>query len=436
MIILKQFMDSVTNGKMTKNLLYKTSRAYLLFSVVLLLVAAPLFYYSTKKLYLDETDDTLILHKNEFLQFTLPSLKRDEIASWNRYNRNSKIAAFNSTNEDTLFYKSYHDVLDNEIEPYRELNAMITIDGQLYTYSDRISLVETEDLMQNIALLFLTIISVLLLGLFIITKRLSVRLWKPFNQTLTQIEQFEIDKSKLPQFTATDIEEFKRLNTSIEKLVVKNTTIYRSQREFIENAAHELQTPLAVFQAKIDSFVQSGSFTEKQYQDLSSINDTIARLTRLNKNLLLLSKIENDNFSEKETISIKEIIEKNSAFFTEQAAAKNLSINLDLQENKLVQSNPVLAEILISNLFLNAIKHNKTNGVLQVKLGDNSLVFSNSGQSQALTTDKLFNRFSKSNPSDHGNGLGLAIIKKIADGNNWTISYSFENLLHTFKVRF
>ncbi|MBC5838809.1 sensor histidine kinase [Flavobacterium muglaense] len=421
---------------MTKNLLYKTSRAYVLFSVLLLVVSAPLFYYSTKKLYIDETDDTLLLHKNEFVKFTLPTLKVSEIAPWNAYNRNSKIQVFKNIKTDTLFYTSYHDVLDNEIEPYRELNATITIEGKPYSYMERISLVETEDLMQNIAILFLSIISLLLLGLFVITKRLSVQLWKPFYKTLAQIEQFEIDKSNLPQFPATTIAEFNRLNASIEKLIVKNTSIYRSQREFIENAAHELQTPLAVFQAKIDSFVQTGSFTEKQYQELSSINETIVRMTRLNKNLLLLSKLENDNYSQKQTINIPEIIQKNIDFFREQAFAKKVTIQLQLTENLLVQSNPVHAEIMISNMFLNAIKHNINEGVIQVKTGHNALIFSNSGQSKALITDKLFNRFSKSNPSDHGNGLGLAIIQKIATVNNWTVSYTFKEQLHSFKVQF
>ena len=429
-------MDWVTNGKMNKNLLYKTSKAYVLFSVVLLLVSAPLFYYITKKLYIDETDETLILHKNEFLKYTLPSLKTNDIENWNKYNRNSKIEVSKNLAKDTLYYKSYHDVLDAEIEPYRELNASITVEGKSYTYTARINLVEKEDLMQSIALLFFIIISLLLLGLFVITKRLSLRLWKPFNDTLTQIQQFEIDKSIPPKFITTDIEEFNRLNTSIEKLIVKNTSIYRSQREFIENAAHELQTPLAVFQAKIDSFIQSSSFTEEQYQDLSSLNGSIARLTRLNKNLLLLSKMENDNYNEKESICIQEIIHKNLDFFTEQAEAKNLTIQLEIKEKVVVKSNPVLVEILISNLFLNAIKHNTQDGQIIILLYNNSLIFSNSGQLHPLVTDKLFNRFSKSNPSDQGNGLGLAIIKKIVDLNNWTISYTFEDRLHRFWVKF
>jgi two-component system, OmpR family, sensor histidine kinase ArlS len=421
---------------MTKKLLHKTSRVYLLFSVMLLIVSAPLFYYITERLYIEETDETLILHKNEFVKYSLPTLKTADIQNWNKYNRNIKIEPFKNSGKDTIFYNSYYDALDAEIEPYRELNASILIEGNPYTYSARINLVEKEDLMKSIAILFLVIISLLLVGLFVITKRLSINLWKPFYETLNQIEKFEIDKSNHPKFTETNIEEFNRLNNSIEKLITKNTSIYHSQREFIENAAHELQTPLAVFQAKIDTLIQNADFTQEQYKMLSSLNDSVSRLNRLNKNLLLLSKMENDIYNEKQTINLKEAIEKHFDFFTEQAKAKNLIIKTEMNEAVAVKSNPVLAEILISNLFLNAIRHNVSDGQVLVTLSNHSLTFSNTGQSQTLVADKLFNRFSKSNPSEQGNGLGLAIIKKIADQNNWKISYSFANNFHSFSVAF
>ena len=403
---------------------------------MLLIVSAPLFYYITERLYIEETDETLILHKNEFVKYSLPTLKTADIQNWNKYNRNIKIEPFKNSGKDTIFYNSYYDALDAEIEPYRELNASILIEGNPYTYSARINLVEKEDLMKSIAILFLVIISLFLVGLFIITKRLSINLWKPFYETLNQIEKFEIDKSNHPKFAETNIEEFNRLNNSIEKLITKNTSIYHSQREFIENAAHELQTPLAVFQAKIDTLIQNADFTQEQYKMLSSLNDSVSRLNRLNKNLLLLSKMENDIYNEKQTINLKEAIEKHFDFFTEQAKAKNLIIKTEMNEAVAVKSNPVLAEILISNLFLNAIRHNVSDGQVLVTLSNHSLTFSNTGQSQTLVADKLFNRFSKSNPSEQGNGLGLAIIKKIADLNNWKISYSFANNFHSFSVAF
>jgi two-component system sensor histidine kinase ArlS len=421
---------------MTKKLLHKTSRTYLVFAFFLLLLTAPLFYFLTEKLYIDDADEELTLRKNEFLQYFIKDLKETDIPIWNKYNRDIKIIAPNDFKKETIFYTFYYDTLNSEVEPYRELNLPISIEGKRYTYTARINLVETDDLITSIAILFSVIILVLLTGLFIISKKLSINLWKPFYATLKQIEQFEIDKSNPPIFAKTGVEEFDRLNQSIEKLIEKNISIYHNQREFIENAAHELQTPLAIFQAKIDTLIQSSDVTKVQSEILSSLNDSVSRLNRLNKNLLLLSKIENDNYTDKQTFSLSEAIEKHLDFFTEQATAKNIKITTNIKQNFIITSNPVLAEIMISNLFLNAIKHNVSNGTVDVTLSGQKLVFANTGQPNTLVADKLFNRFSKSNPSEHGNGLGLAIIKRIATLNNWTISYDLKNNLHTFSIDF
>lgn len=407
---------------------------------MLLIVFAPVVFFITDRLYIEETDETLVLHKNEFLKYSLPSLTTADIEFWNKYNRNVKIEPNKVWVDDTIFYKSYYDTLEAEIEPYRELNSSILIDGNPYTYSSRINLVEREDLMKSIALLFLLIISLLLVGLYVITNRLSVNIWRPFYETLDQIEKFEVDKSRLPRFAESDIEEFDRLNKSIGKLVKKNISIYHSQREFVENAAHELQTPLAVFQAKIDTLIQSSDFTAEQFKLLSSINDSVSRLNRLNKNLLLLSKIENDNYNynynEIQEITLNEAVGKHLDFFSEQAKAKNLVVKTEFEGIITIRSNPVLLEILLNNLFMNAIRHNVNNGQILVSFSINSITFSNTGVPHSLVPDKLFNRFSKSNPSEQGNGLGLAISKKITDLYNWRISYSFTNNFHSFTVSF
>ena len=421
---------------MNKKLLNKTLKTYVIYFVLILIISAPLFYYATKRLYTKEADDTLLLHKKEFLKYTASTLQYTDIPLWNRFNRNAKIDSVKQVTKDTLFFSSYYDTLDAEIEPYRELNFPISIQGKPYTYSERINLVETEDLLKNIAILFFAIISILLFGLFFITKKLSLNLWKPFYKTLQQIESFEIDKTKQLDFAESDVEEFNRLNTSIKKLIEKNTIIYKSQKEFIENAAHELQTPLAVFQAKIDTLIQRSDVTQEQSEILDSLNENVSRLNRLNRNLLLLSKMENDSYSDKQTISLTNYIQKNLDFFTEQAKAKLLTIKMELQKDFEIKSNPILAEVLISNLFLNAIKHNIEGGQICIAIQENKLVFSNSGQPSPLNTDKLFKRFSKSNPSEQGTGLGLSIIKKIADINNWTVAYNHENNLHFFSILF
>lgn len=422
---------------MTKKLLHKTLRAYLIFSVILLLISAPLFYFMIERLYIEDADEALFLRKKEFLQYTIPNMNAADIPIWNKMNRDIKIEPTTpSVLKDTIFYRHFYDTLYQENEPYRILNAPVTIDGQPYTFSARINLVETDDLIQSITGLFAFILLFLLVGLYFITKRLSIHLWKPFYKTLGTIEQFEIDKAMETDFSKTDIEEFERLNQAISKLIQKNTAIYNSQREFIENAAHELQTPLAVFQANIDILMQHSDVTQGQSDILSNLNAAISRLNKLNKNLLLLSKIERNQYVSRENVRINTIFDKQSAFFIEQAEAKNIVVDIQLQEDVTLKCNPILAEILVSNLFLNAIQHNVPNGQIHIKLAKQSLVFSNTGNKHPLSKKQLFQRFSKINPSSQGNGLGLSIIKKIVDANGWTIDYQYLNDLHNFEIRF
>jgi signal transduction histidine kinase len=420
---------------MTKKLLHKTSKSYLLLTSILLLISAPVFYFLIQNLYLEDVDEALELRKEEFLQYSVNQLKESDIPFWNAYNRDIKILKNPSIKNEIYFYKHYYDTLSQEMEPYRELNVPVMIQGKPYTLSVRANMVESEDLIFSIFSIFIFLLIFMLIGLFFINKRLSAKLWQPFYQIIEQIENFEVDKNRLPQLPDTDIEEFRKLNQSIEYLIQKNRAIYRNQREFVENAAHELQTPLAIFQSKIDTLMQTGGFSNHQNEILSSLNESVSRLNRLNKNLLLLSKIENENYDEKQTISINEIIEKQLDFFIGQAQSKNIRIQTDFSELLFVQANQSLTEILISNLFLNAIRHNVKNGQLLIKTSKDSLIFSNTGNAQALNKEKLFTRFSKLNPSAQGNGLGLAIVKKIADLNHWEIKYSFSENKHVFSVR-
>lgn len=421
---------------MSRKLLHKTQRVYIVFSIVILIIVAPLFYYITNKLYIDDADEALLQSKAEFFQNSYSQFKETDIPVWNKFNYDIKISETKNLSKDTLFYSSYFDSLSYENEPYRELNSPVIINGKPYTFIARINLVESEDLITSIAILFLVLIVLLLLGLFIITKRLSFSVWKPFYETLQQIEQFEIDKNKQPKLLNTGIEEFNRLNKSIDQLIKKNTVIFQSQREFVENAAHELQTPIAIFKAKIDTLIQTTDLTKEQAEIIASLNKSVSRLSRLNKNLLLLSKIDNNQFSEVSRFSVNEIIARQFLFFTEQAQQQNIHIETELDTDITLSANEVLTDILFSNLFMNAIRHNVINGEIHLQLSKNIFTISNTGSPAPLSSEKLFSRFIKINPSKQGNGLGLAIVKKIADNHGWRVSYTYSNSHHSFSVQF
>ncbi|MCF6131220.1 type IX secretion system histidine kinase PorY [Flavobacterium wongokense] len=422
---------------MTKKLLNKTLRYYMMFSLAVMLLGVPLFFFISQWLYLHEADEALAVQKDEFVRFYLPEIKEDEIAVFNKLGSDVQIEKNESgIVKDTMYERSVYNHMDKDNEPFRILKSPVTINNKPYVFLVKANLVDNYELAKSTLGIFTVIIVILLAGLFIITRRLSITLWKPFYQTLEQIEHFEIDKNSNPKLAPNDIEEFNRLNTALNKLAERNTLIYKSQKEFIENAAHELQTPIAIFKGKLETLLQRPDVTEEQFEILDKLNDTTTRLNRLNTNLLLLSKIESKQYNIPEKLVMNAVINQKMDFFQEQAMAKNISINTSLEPNIIVNANLFLTEVLVRNLFLNAINHNINNGSIIIVLDKNALTFSNTGDSRSLEADKLFERFSKVNPSSKGNGLGLSIIKRIADNNNWKLDYFFKDNLHTFEVRF
>jgi signal transduction histidine kinase len=416
-----------------KRLLNISSRHYLKFLTATLILLLPVFYVVVDKLYSIDIKDTLIMRRDEFLKFNAPTFTEDNVSFWNEFNRDVKIIEGHKVKQDSIFHTHFYDELSNENEPYLALYSPIAIEGKPYTYFTRIDLVEATDLVLTLSVLFCLAIVMLISGLFFITRRLSRRVWLPFYDILNKIEHFELDKTALPEFAKSNIVEFTRLSRAVEKLMNKNTRIYHSQKEFIENAAHELQTPVAILKTKTDILLQDPDITEEQAKTIKILDDTVNRMERLNKNLLLLSKIDNDTFFTIKEVVVNDIITKNLEFFTEQARNKDLTINTDLNQILIIKSNPDLTEIFLNNLFMNAIRHNIPQGVINIAISKCKIIFSNTGD-EKINSDKLFKRFSKLNPPRHGTGLGLSIVKKIADLNNWTIDYNFSNQEHSFIV--
>jgi two-component system sensor histidine kinase ArlS len=423
--------------RITKKLLPKTLRVYVIFALIVLLTGAPVFYSITRWLYIEDTNETLSLSKESFIKYALPHIKEKDIVSFNRLSWNLRISDAEKTIvTDVYQYRTFLDSIENEDEQYRVLLSPIHIENKPYTLLVRMKMIESEDLVESIAIIFVALIIILLAGLFVITRRLSQQIWKPFFDSLMQIEAFEIDKNRIPLWQPTDVEEFQRLNKAVNTLIERNVKIYKSQKEFVENAAHELQTPLAAFQAKLDSLMQTPSITSDQAEIIEDLAEAATRLNRLNKNLLLLSKLDKGLFQVTEEISINNAIEKMVLFFSNQYETRNIKFSFKNDCEVKVKANVALIDILISNVLLNSIKHNHDNGSVSLELKERKLTICNTGKPKPLDTAILFERFSKTDPSFTGSGLGLAIVNKIAGIYQWKIFYKWENNFHCFEVNF
>ncbi|MGY0036035.1 sensor histidine kinase [Pedobacter sp. NJ-S-72] len=236
-------------------------------------------------------------------------------------------------------------------------------------------------------------------------------------------------------FKPSDTQEFNELNDSLSRLLTRNVNIYKQQKEFTENVSHELQTPLAIVQSKLDLLFQHAALTDEQYAIVESANTALTRVSRINKNLLLLARIENHQFTDHEPIVLSVLLTDMIDIFKEHLEQKELTLEKTIQPAVKIEANPVLVEVLINNLLINAIRHNSHHQKISVELSGHQLKIMNTGI-HTLDADKLFRRFSTTSADTPGSGLGLAIIKQVCDLYQWQISYSFTHNQHVFTINF
>lgn len=420
-------------------LLNRTLLYYTFFAVVILLISAPFVYWLMEKLYTDDVDEAIMLRKKEFEVNNLHTLHIADISVWNRFNRDIRILPDTvvSKPKDSIIQEVFFDALVPEWEPYRVLYTREFIEGQPEILMIQLNLVESDDLITMLARIYFGILLALLVVIFFATRFISNRLWKPFYDTLQKIEAFNIEKHTVPAFSKTRIQEFCQLNAGLEKLINGTMLSYKIQKRFTENASHELQTPLALFQSKLDLLLQETDLSPEQARLIQSLYEASARLCRVNKNLLLLAKIENNQFIDLQPVSLSATIKEVLPYFKEQAEAKRLSLFTNIDSAKTVlEANKGLVEMVINNLLLNAIRHNCQNGTIRITIEGGVLNISNTGSESPLNRDFLFQRFSKLADQPQSNGLGLAIVKEICDRYNWKINYIWVNKMHNFYISF
>ncbi len=292
-----------------------------------------------------------------------------------------------------------------------------------------------RDIMMGMMIQFIVIAGVLSLSLTLMMRFISKRLWIPFDNTLQRIERFTLEEGSIPQFMTNNIKEFTRLNNALTHLIENNLSSYKTQKEFTENASHELQTPIAVFQSKLDLLMQLPDITEEQSDIVQSLYLVSGRLSRLNKNLLLLAKIDNNQFEQTEQIDVPVVLNRILQLF--DGITDGSKIHSAIKQGSLmVKANNTLLESLISNLITNAVRHNTENGEVFLVLEENRFIISNASNESRLNSDVLFTRFHRISERAKGNGLGLAIIKAICDYHGWAIGYEYGEGIHSFIVEF
>ncbi len=227
-------------------------------------------------------------------------------------------------------------------------------------------------------------------------------------------------------------DEIKHLADTFDDMLGRLESGFESQKQFIEDASHELRTPIAIAQTNIEVTEMEEKTTVQDYKRLMEVlKMSLERMNRLSDNLLLLSEGEQSRAKWSVvdmSVLLEEVIAETSA------KAIDIGIGLELQpvtEKMLVTGDAMLLKQAVINLVDNAIKYNRSGGTVKIfaQAEGAQLVVQvkDSGIGISIADRQhIFNRFYRVDKSrsrsQGGSGLGLAIVKKVVEDHGGTIS--------------
>ena len=423
--------------------LLNQSIKYLSIYILIIVSAwAILFYINILNEIKSSTDEGLENYKRIILQNaeTDASIltKSHFDASFFTIRKISKQQALNTKDlySDTVIFMQDADDKKPESEPVRMLTTSFKIHGSYYELKVANSIVEEDDLIDELFWDVVWLYVILITSIILVNNMVLKKLWNPFYDFLYQLKSYHLGTTKkLPQ-VSSKTKEFQDLQIAVNTLLVQNNLTFEQQKEFIGNASHELQTPLAIVTSKLELLLEKNNLQEDNVEKIAEIFQIITRLISLNKSLLLLSKIDNKQFFDNQEVDLNTLILKLIHEFDEIASFKGIKISIVEKSNLNLLIDPSLATIIVSNSLKNAIFHNIEKGTIEIEISKDRLQICNTGKNKMLQADKVFHRFQKSDSETTGTGLGLAIVKAIADLYQFPIDYKFKEDKHYFTLYF
>jgi signal transduction histidine kinase len=420
---------------MSKTLLAKNTRSLLVWLPVVLVVSSLLFYImlemhahhmQEKQLLLKQRDvwSAFILEPDNFLKHVKGEY--DIIEQANGFKIGSE------PRDTTVYYQDQKQSL-----PFEVSTAYYSLNGKQYALSTYVSSKEINHLIAKVFISEAVILVLLLVTVVIVNKKSSISLWSPFFSTIKSVRQYDITRNqnlKLPEATGT--REFDELNREITNLIRNVNQAYLQQKEFVENASHEMQTPLAIIRSKLELLINQPSLTEKSAFLLADITEANDRLSQMNRTLLLLAKIENNQFPDVEEIKISRLIKQLIFNYREHYTENFPRLTENFVSEITVIANHSLIEILLSNLVKNSIEHNEAGGEISITTGNSTLSIKNTGPPPETQPELLLQRFKKGSHQSKTTGLGLALVKQICILYGYSLRYTYKSDWHEVVIHF
>jgi signal transduction histidine kinase len=406
----------------------------LLATAVLGLCLIGYLFYLTMARYLNEQVDHYLVEEQLEVRDNAHTMKRD-----NAHEVFKDLVVYYQKIPRVILQKHFADTVffnpkKQARESARYLKEDILLNGQPFRVTVIVSKIAHSEQIKGVFLSIMLPVAALFVVLLLVNRFMMAKLWKPFRELLVNLKSFNLNQQGDFRQVDTPILEFRELNEAIAEISQRIRSEYREIKLFTENASHEMMTPIAVINSKLEMMLQSDELGEQQGKNIHELYKATAKLTKLNQSLLLLVKIDNNLLRDQQNVDFTKLIGERTGYFQELLFSKEIALELHLEQKTILMSK-FLAETLIDNLIGNAIRHNYVGGKIDISLTEHELSISNTSIQPALDPKYAFERFYK-DPNSEGMGLGLAIVKQIATVQKFEISYNHFEEMHTFSIRF
>ena len=409
-------------------LLQKTSKAFILVSGILVILSAPVLYFYISRLMEQEVEEELYSRSFRLEHYVTVNKQLLELPPVFEVVRTKQLQPVQL--KDTLIY----DPSQDEMELFRELNTFKEINGTKYRITVRSMAVESRDIILVTLAYFMISLLLVFIIQFYFSRAWNRKIWRPFFKNLEAMKSFSLESGQEVKLNESEIREFSELKEEIAALTSKVISDYQNLKQFTENISHELQSSLAIMQAKIGNFLDGSNLSDEQFHQLSSLQRDIQRLGTLNKKLVLLATLEQRQTRDFEEVNLNSLTKESVENFQE---ISTIVINLKEHNEIKIRADRELLRVLIDNLINNAIRHSSGERKIEIEIQDAALRIRNSGDRKLENSERIFDRFYKANTKVKvGSGLGLAIIKKVCSVFNYKLSYAYKNGMHQFEVIF
>lgn len=329
------------------------------------------------------------------------------------------------------FLRSQEDFASSRVRK----QVFVDKDGRHYEIAVSLPTFEQETLVEHVLVWTVVLFVVLLVAMLVISVLVLNYNMRPFEALLKWMDEYVPGEPGKPVPSDTDVLEFRKLASVAQQTVERFERQYEERKLFIGNVSHELQTPLAACSNRLELILDRQDLDEETAEELVKLHRSLQHLIRLNRTLLLLTKIENGQFPEVTDVDLGRMLSESMQMYDEMYSYKEVTSSFSSTGDLTVSMNEQMASVLVGNLVKNAYVHSPHGGGIKVEVRPDGFTVSNPG-TQALDGSRLFRRFYQPSGRKEGStGLGLALAYSVCERNGMALAYEYAGGRHQFAVK-